>query len=247
MKIVASALPLPLDMPQDAQDVLVANRIFAAYSDFACLTLEASRGIVAIARAVGANPFLLANLVRFESGFCPWEKSSLGYSGILQFSDTNAASFGLTQSQIRSMSFMEQVPLAIRYLKKYAHFDLSKKNHLYWAVFYPSALDGTPGPEDLIDARARQSNPGISTPMDYVRMVDFRARLGEEGEIYANPDSRPKREHARPGGRAPGLSGRSVGGTTPRSKPERESGLGKTLVLIGGGAAAWWAWKKYRR
>lgn len=129
----------------------------------------------AIARRLGADPAMLANLINFESGWNPGaENPASGASGLIQFTPSTARKLGTTVESIRKMSVEAQLPLVERYLAPYRG-KLNSKQGLYMSVFYPKAAAWPPGQE--FPPAVQRANPGIRTPADYIRLVDRKARI----------------------------------------------------------------------
>lgn len=126
-----------------------------------------------VARELGVNPENLNALIAFESGWDPKAKNPRSSArGLLQFVDSTARNLGYRDS----LDLVQKHPTAesqllgpVRaYLKKFGPFPT--KQSLYMAVFYPKARfwDPTkPFPKSVQNA-----NPGIKTPLDYVKYVE---------------------------------------------------------------------------
>jgi len=139
-----------------------------------------------VAQRIGAQPFDLANLINFESGWNPQAVNKRsGATGLIQFMPSTARGLGTTTAAIKAMSALEQMPLVERYLRPYARKGLHTAERLYMAVFYPAAISWPRGRR--FSATVQRYNPGIATPSDYVRMANRRARLpvGGGGGVVA--------------------------------------------------------------
>ena len=128
-----------------------------------------------VANTIGVNPTWLVDLISFESGFNPTIKNPNPESsarGLIQFINEVARELGY----ISSLDLVNKNPTiegqllgpVKEYLKKYMPYPT--KQALYMGVFQPAAqywpLDR------LFSAKAREMNPGINTPGDYMRYAE---------------------------------------------------------------------------
>jgi hypothetical protein len=119
------------------------------------------------------NPDWLYKLIDFESGWNPAavNKKTIA-AGLIQFIPSTAQGLGFKDSidLIKKLpSIDEQLEFAVKpYLIKYRPF-ISPQS-LYMAVFYPAARFWEPTKQ--FPAIVTRYNPGITTPADYVDMVE---------------------------------------------------------------------------
>lgn len=163
------------------------------------ISSELSMGLSAIARAVGAHPFDLANLVNFESAFNPSARgpSDVGATGLIQWIPSSARVIGTTTDALRRMTAEQQLPYVRKYLDRIrGQRRLDTPQKLYMAVFYPDAMDWPVDkefPENVVRANTYQSGDevvSIRTPADYMRRVEKRAKLppsATAGPASTNP------------------------------------------------------------
>lgn len=169
-----------------------SERIYSAYSKY--LTLEQAQDIVEAAKQIEAHPFDLANLLHHESRFYPQAQSGIKTwaekpyvsgkaTGLLQFIPDTAAELGTTTWDLFGMTFEEQLPYVVAYLKgKGRGRPYSNAYRLFMATFYPRAMAWsaeTPFPE-----KVQAANPGIETPADYVEKAMATAKLPAGTPLY---------------------------------------------------------------
>jgi hypothetical protein len=73
-------------------------------------------GLVQVANELGIDPDHLARAIHFESGGDPSNTNSHGYTGLIQFGNSAAASVGTTTDALRGMTAEQQLPYVQRYL-----------------------------------------------------------------------------------------------------------------------------------
>ena len=154
-----------------------AAAIAAAYPKAASVARE----LVAVAERLGAPPFVLANLIQFESGWNPRAVNpTSGASGLIQFMPSTAKRLGTTVEAIRRLDAAGQLPLVERYLAPFKG-RLGSQQAVAMAVFYPVAMTW---PEDKpFPTAVQRANPGIRTPADYVAKLLRRARLTSAEQV----------------------------------------------------------------
>ncbi len=173
--------------PRRISDAEAARRIAAAYPASASIATV----VVAVARAIGADPFDLANLINFESRFDHQAVNSrTGATGLIQFMPATAAELlGTTQSaaiaQIAAMTPDQQMIQVRRFLERWHRIygDLDTPHKMAMSVFWPAYIDDDPN--TLFPARVPASNPGIYTPEDYVQYMTRNARLPRSDQRVA--------------------------------------------------------------
>lgn len=156
---------------------LAAQQISAAYPKAAPIAED----IVQVALAVGAHPYDLANLIRFESGgtFSPSIQNAKGATGLIQFYPGHTKkTLGVTTDALARLSGSDQMQWVRKYLDiKRQGRKLDTLQKLYMAVFYPAAMRWDPEdtfPQKVID---NQKPTVIETPADYIRVANRYARL----------------------------------------------------------------------
>ena len=139
---------------------------------------EVGDPIVQVAEQIGAEPEWLAALIAFESNFDPRAaKPTSTAKGLIQFIDDTAVELGYASSADlvkQHPTYMSQMygPV-LEYLRRYAPY--SSKQELYMAVFQPVARFWDPDErfsQKTIDANLRNGEEWITTPADYVALVD---------------------------------------------------------------------------
>ena len=163
-----------------------AEQINAAYPRAG---MPLSREIVKVAKAVGAPPFDLANLINFESAgtFSPSVRNKIsGATGLIQFIPSTARGLGTSTDQLAQMSKVAQMRYVQTYLKRKTRIGpLNTVQALFMAVFYPVAMKW---PMDkAFSAKVQRSNPGIVTVRDYVGHALRRAKLPSSTDVGAAP------------------------------------------------------------
>jgi len=210
----------------DTSAEVQSQQIAQAYG----LASEVATATVATAKAVGAHPFDLANVIAYESGWSPSARNAKsGNAGLIQFSADSAAKLGTSTAQIQQMGALDQLGLVERYLRAYSGKGLGRPEALFMAIFYPAAINW---PRDRVfPPKVQKANGGIRTPADYVSRARNRARLPASSDLSLPPASGP----TRPGDRS----------SKPGSYPVLRMALGVAAVgcLIVAGAAAWARWK----
>ena len=83
----------------------------------------------------------LMSIIHLESAgtFSPSADNRRGYSGLIQFSDVSAKSLGTTRSELKKMSFVEQMDYVKRYFERKKDL-LNTMMDLYLLVMKPSAV-----------------------------------------------------------------------------------------------------------
>lgn len=123
------------------RDKAIAQSIAEAYPAAAGI----ADAIVDVADEVACDPFALANLINFESGFNPAAVNSVsGATGLIQFMPSTARSLGTSTGAIRGMSASAQMPLVQLYLARqkgaFKVRSLRAPHKLAMSVFYPKAM-----------------------------------------------------------------------------------------------------------
>lgn len=159
-----------------------ASQISSAYGIPIALAIRAAE----VARAVGAHPFDLANLIAFESGWNPAAvgPSGVGATGLIQFTPRTAKGLGTSTDALRRMNAMQQMAFVQKYLERICGGQpISTPHRLYMAVFYPSAMTWSPTqpfPEEVVRRntyRTKEGTVSIQTPLDYAALVERGALL----------------------------------------------------------------------
>lgn len=182
-----------------APDADVAEAIFAAYPRAG---RPLSRRIVQVARAIGADPFDLANVIAFESHytFNPRiqfdQKPGDGFdpnkaTGLIQFIPSTARSLGTTTEALYNMTALEQMDYVQRYFERVKggqHYTqgryspagpLDTIQALFMAIFEPHYRYVSPTtrfPESTVKANTTPRYT-ITTPLDYLGLALRNARL----------------------------------------------------------------------
>lgn len=163
----------------------VVERIAAAYPASA----DIAEQIAEVAAAVDADPFALANLINFESGFNPRAYNPSGASGLIQFMPASAAGLGTTTEAIRQMSAQAQMSLVQQYLEQQKAAlkvgSLQAPHKLAMSVFYPRAMawpSWAMFPWNVIKANGWK----IFTPGDYVERMGNNAKLPSRVGLFVN-------------------------------------------------------------
>lgn len=153
---------------------------------------ELARALVEVARAVGCNPYQLADLIWFESGHT-FRANALnpgsGAVGLIQFTPTTAKRLGTTIDALASTSAPEQARRWVRaYLDRVRQGtwpddprpgDLGTLQALSMSVFYPAAR--TWAPSRAFPSSAQVANPGIRVVSDYLAKVREGRLVGHYG------------------------------------------------------------------
>lgn len=167
-----------------------ASRIAAAYPPAAPISNE----IVRVALDVGAHPFDLANLIRFESGgtFSPSVKNRWsGATGLIQFyPGLSLKTLGVSVTELAAMTAQQQMA----YVKQYLDImrrgkSLNTPQKLYMSVFYPAAMSWSSSKK--FPSNVPKSNPGIFTPNDYTAFVNKFSKLPSSQDPRSRPSPAP--------------------------------------------------------
>lgn len=190
---------------------LAASNISAAYP----AATPIAEDIVRVAIHVGAHPYDLANLIRFESGntFSPSVRNAVGATGLIQFYPRlTKESLGVSVDDLARMTGPEQMAYVEKYLDLQRHGrPLDTPYKLYMAVFYPAAMRWKPTTEfpakvqeqnAFTDPRTKQRRL-MRDPSTYVEIANRSARLPTSEtappveELLAEPSvPRPTRQTA---------------------------------------------------
>lgn len=157
--------------------------------------------IVAVAQAIGANPYDLANVIHGESRFDPQIVGPDGaHYGLLQFSAARLTEMGTTSTALRGMNAVRQMDYVQRYfelptVRKYVPTPGYTQTQLYMAVFRPA--DQALPPTSRFAESVVRANPWadgtfvkwkdgrsgryIATPADYVRFQENSSLLTSDG------------------------------------------------------------------
>lgn len=154
----------------------------ALVQKYPVLTVERALLVVDTARAVGAEPVWLAEVINFESRFRPDAVNpTSGATGLIQFMPSSARRLGTTTAALRTMTFEQQWPYVDRYFRSVAAGEwtgdegglLDTRVKVAMAVFYPAYrnLD----PKTRLPANVLAANEVIrkagGTPAAYVDMA----------------------------------------------------------------------------
>lgn len=235
-----------------SSDDEVARRLQPLFKDWRRQPPDLSvvRALVRVARSIGANPAHVIAVVQHESGFCPKAQNGENYSelgthpfnptkaqGLLQFTPGTAAKLGTTPAAIRAMTAAQQADLVGEYMRRITGG--RPADSLYkvaLSVFYPKYVPLPPTTPFPSDVQAR--NPGIVTPVDYVRKVYGKLPMrlleaigrGEEVEgapsAAGTPPEAPERAVVPPAAVPPPVAAPSV----PRVAAAAGGGLALTLA-----------------
>jgi hypothetical protein len=176
-------------------------RIYDAYKGYPYMSLDLADEIAATAERIGANPFLLANVLRAESQFSPRAQAAPGpvlerapngkgavfafnpqggATGLLQWIPKRLAELGTTVEDVFYSEPVDHMPLVESYFSRFAPFPT--KQSFYLAVFYPPARKADPN-TPFADPRVAAQH---GTPADYMAFVDKYARLREDGSVQTS-------------------------------------------------------------
>ena len=177
--------PVVIEVPGEGSATAIAR----AYG----IPGELAQSIVGVAHRVGADPFDLANLIRFETGgtFHPAQQSGLKLgapfnssraTGLIQFVPSTAASLGTSTAALAKMSAVQQMAYVEQYLREVGQGrrggpagPMDTAQALFMAVFYPAARYWTT--TSKFPAWVQEGNPGIFTPLDYLEKALRYAKL----------------------------------------------------------------------
>lgn len=168
------------------KDSTIAIRLAPYFQDWTGSSPDPQvlRGLIGVARRVGANPAHLLVVVEHESQFNPQAQfGDVGGStkfnpraaqGLLQFTSATAKGLGTTPEAIHKMTGLQQVKLVEKYLvarsrERLGGGPLDSLDKVALATFYPAYMGKDP--DTLFPARVEEGNPGIRTPADYIRLV----------------------------------------------------------------------------
>lgn len=183
-------------------DAAMAAAIAKAYPQAG---LELAAEIVKVARAVGAHPYDLANMIHVESGLtfeADEMNPSSGAVGLIQFMPNTARMLGTSTAALARMSPITQMQYVQQYLDRVrtgnwvdgtagartTPVTLDTPQAVYMAVFFPAAADWNPRkrfPQKYVDANTfehRGRTISIATPQDYMDGVKRNARLPSSDE-----------------------------------------------------------------
>ena len=128
--------------------------------------------LIDIAKKLNVDKNLLWSLIQFESSWKPDAKNPVSSArGLIQFVDSTAKNLGYLNS-LDLVTKLPTIELQLKYavypyLKQYYPFPTPQS--LFMAVFYPAAMFW---PENRqFPANVQKNNPGIKTPLDYIRFV----------------------------------------------------------------------------
>ncbi len=118
----------------------------------------------------------LINLIRYESGatFSPAITNSIGATGLIQFLKSTAQNLGTTTSDLKKMTFKQQLVYVDKYLYENLKRHLTSEGKIpntftqgdiFMTIFYPVAVGK---PNYKFSDKVSNANAGIRTPMDYV-------------------------------------------------------------------------------
>lgn len=197
-----------------------APRIYEAYKGYTHMTPGLANKIVEVAADIGANPYDLAAVLRHESQFNPRAQGKPGAlieekpkpgstvvqrryaynpqggaTGILQW--LHPEEYGVSGTTLWGLDSVAQMDLVRKYFL--AHGDVSTKDRLFMAVFFPDYMGAPldrPFPENV-----RAANPGTNAPLDYIANADKYRLLDGDGQptgvrsrlgtYLVHPDERP--------------------------------------------------------
>lgn len=166
------------------------------------LTVERALLVVDTARAVGAEPVWLAEVINFESRFQPDAVNpTSGATGLIQFMPSSARRLGTTTAALRTMTFEQQWPYVDRYFRSVAAGEwtgdegglLDTRVKIAMAVFYPAYRNLDPGtrfPANVLAANEAIRKAG-GTPAAYVNVALSTSGAGRGG--MAPRGARPAR------------------------------------------------------
>jgi len=150
---------------------VIAGDIVKAYGIGEDLALA----IAEMANDLDIDPYALANVINFESGFNPAAKNpSSSASGLIQFIESTAQRLGTSTAALRQMGAVQQMTYVRAY---FAPFDDLRRAHaVAMAVFYPKAITWPsfrPFPIKVIKANGWK----FYTPGGYLKLMNKGAKL----------------------------------------------------------------------
>lgn len=150
------------------------------------LSVSDAKLVENLANKFGFPPQWLANLISFESGatFNPAIQNSIGATGLIQFMPSTAKGLGTSTSELRKMSFRQQMGYVEKYLRSQLEMAAAPKGlynkqtgkvtnkftqtDLFMLIFYPVAVGDV---NYKFPSAVVKANNGISTPKDYTNRV----------------------------------------------------------------------------
>lgn len=133
--------------------------------------------IVDTANAVGASPYMLANVINFETNgsFSPSKKNpNSTATGLIQFIEETAESLDTSTAELAEMSQLEQMVYVERYLDQFEE-PLNTEQKLYMSIFYPKYM--TVDPQTTLPSNVQAVNVGIVKVQDYIDFANRNAKL----------------------------------------------------------------------
>ena len=132
--------------------------------------------VIDISYKLGIDPNWLMAIMELETGgkFTASVTNSLGYTGLIQFSETSAKSLGTTTAKLRNMTAVEQLDYVYRYFLPHKP-KLDSYTNTYLQVFFPVAVGK--GDDFLIQAnglsatKVGNANKGLDANKDGVIYV----------------------------------------------------------------------------
>ena len=150
---------------------VIAGDIVEAYS----ISEELALAIAQMAHDLDIDPYALANVINFESGFnAAAVNPASGASGLIQFIPSTARGLGTSVEALRNMSALQQMPYVRAYFAPFD--DLTRAHAVAMAVFYPRAITWPKYwmfPLKVIKANGWK----FYTPGGYLRLMNKRAKL----------------------------------------------------------------------
>lgn len=149
------------------------------------LNIEENQLLNEISSYLNVDSDDLYRLIDFESNWNPWAKNSVSSArGLIQFVDSTAIDLGFKSSLDlvnKNPTVLSQLKVVFNYLKNFYPFNGTQS--LYMSVFYPKARSWPSNKEFPVDVKI--SNPGISTPQDYIDLVNKKSKSGTIGMTTA--------------------------------------------------------------
>lgn len=152
----------------------IEARIAAAYPRAQGVTDK----LLEVADAVDADPYALANLIQFESGWNPQARNGVtGATGLIQFMPATARGLGTSTGALAGMGARQQLDFVQRYLDQARKGrSLQDPAKLAMTVFYPVAVRWPRWawfPWKVI----RSNGWRVFSPEDYVLRMEKHAKL----------------------------------------------------------------------